>query len=181
MCTDATQGCSSGTVCQPLVTNATLPLDMVNLTNAPTTIPPTATKNTFLYALLCGGLICLVLILYGVLRWIQKQKKRDAKLDSECTAVTSEVNGYHASTDAGNESDKIASLHGKPTEKSIVEPQWKYGVHDDPATYSMFHTVGRISNGKHGASNHFSFSQRKEDSIIYIMEDEDPKLRPSED
>ncbi|OQR82859.1 hypothetical protein ACHHYP_15389 [Achlya hypogyna] len=177
MCTDASQGCDGGTVCVPLV--ATPAVDIGGpLTLAPTTLPPEATKSTITYALLCGGLCVLVFVLYGVLRWSQRQKKLEAGLDSEGTAVLSEpdaaANGALDST--YSTMDKVASLRPPPTKSLEPQPQRKNtggSVHDDPATYSMFHTVGRISGvHKYRASSLLSTSHRKDDSIIYIMEDD---------
>ncbi|KDO27955.1 hypothetical protein SPRG_07231 [Saprolegnia parasitica CBS 223.65] len=179
MCSDASLGCDGGTVCAPLVSSPLLFNDSA-LPAATTLAPEEAAKNTVTYALLCGGLCCLVFVLYGVLRWSQAQKKREAALDSEATSAP---HAQASALDSTYSLDKVPSLRPTPN-KSLLDNNNHSNansytrkntggtvLHDDPATYSMFHTIGRISGvHKHRAS---SLLSQQKDSIIYIMEEED--------
>ena len=186
MCSDASLGCDGGTVCAPLVSS---PLLFNNSTLPATTTlaPDEASKNTVTYALLCGGLCCLVFVLYGVLRWSQAQKKREAALDSEATVDSSAPHAQASALDSTYSLDKVPSLRPTPN-KSLLDNNNNHSnsnsytrkntggtvLHDDPATYSMFHTIGRISGvHKHRAS---SLLSQQKDSIIYIMEEDDKSL-----
>ncbi|ETV92403.1 hypothetical protein H310_13291 [Aphanomyces invadans] len=125
----------------PLVTSAP-----TATANTSSTSPPNAPDNstTIWYTLACVGLCCLVVLLYGVLRYINRKQAREEKQERD------EIAMYRAgiASDKASSASVLVMSMPPPDTLSLHNPSThnqRIAHPHDVAMQSMFHTVGRVS------------------------------------
>ncbi|KAF0697892.1 Aste57867_11475 [Aphanomyces stellatus] len=150
-------------------------------------------SKTTLYTIACVGMCCLVLALYGVLRWVNRTRPDDGDDvlddDGDEDVTHGDAKTHHIAPHEVITTDKIANsgllIGGPPPEtlsmpplEAMSEPRKdsiessRQPSFDHKATYSMFHTVGRISLQQLSSHQHGDVASSALDSgIVFIMEE----------
>ncbi|KAG9401190.1 hypothetical protein AC1031_009944 [Aphanomyces cochlioides] len=151
--------CMDGTICSPIASfvrrlgsDPTTPPS----TSQPSSVPSNTTaasetkegsnSMTVWYTLACIGLCCLVLALYAVLRWANRRNAAAAATDN------SKGTAFNRGPATGDKPDLIDPLSRPPDDTlSLSRAPQNLPPASEPATFSIFHTVGRHSPTDHGA------------------------------
>ncbi|KAF0710398.1 hypothetical protein AaE_012542 [Aphanomyces astaci] len=130
------------------------------------------------YTLACIGLCSLVVLLYGVLRYINRTQAREAKQDREDQALYDAEATSKAQMTTTQPLPDVPPPPPRPPRRSQHHKPNVDG--HEYATRSMFHTVGRISLMDHDVAPHQqpplpgmlkSEVTHRDSASIFIMED----------